>query len=300
MEESAADERPRAWDRDTLRESDWLVPLSARLDDLTARLLSCLYESPGLAVLPGLELAGLGDEECAQLCRRFVSLVGTPRPLESVAAGDHLLTATGLSGAVDAAALAPHTDRAGPPGPPAVLALLCVRPAPEGGASLLVSGDSVRARLAADRPEVLPTLHQDFHFGAERNLTRTGPVFSWTADRIDGQNHGRSDGRPQDRLDGRLNGRPQDRLDGRLQVQYNRFQIERGHQAAGDPLTPAQLAALDAFDDVLDDTTLFLRLSLRRGDLLLLNNNTVLHGRTAYTEHPDPLRRRCLTRAWAD
>lgn len=83
-------------------------------------------------------------------------------------------------------------------------------------------------------------------------------------------------------------------------MHYNRHQIERGHHAAGKPLTPAEIEALDAVDEVLRDESLFLRLPLRRGDLLVLDNTTVLHGRTSFVDHPDPHRRRCLARAWAD
>ncbi|MFI6978986.1 TauD/TfdA family dioxygenase [Embleya sp. NPDC050154] len=72
-----------------------------------------------------------------------------------------------------------------------------------------------------------------------------------------------------------------------------------GSHAAGEPLTPAQIEAPDAVDEVLGDESLFLRLPLRRGDLLVLDNTTVLHGRTSFVDHPDPLRRRCLARSTA-
>ncbi|WST90251.1 TauD/TfdA family dioxygenase [Streptomyces anulatus] len=244
---------------------------------LRQRVLSALSDGPGLAVLRGLRLSGLSDQACAELCRSVISVAGTPRPRESAAPMDDLLTAQAAqppasksgdgasSTGAEVAALAPHTDRAGPPGPPRLLALLCVRPAPVGGDSLLISGPSVHRRLLAEQPAVLPELFRDFHFGAEPALARTGPVFS--------------------------------RVGNRIAVQYNRFQIERGHQAAGNPLTSAQRGALDAFDEALHNEALILRLPLRRGDLLMLDNHTLLHGRTAYS---DPHRHRCLTRAWAD
>ncbi|MCX5202754.1 TauD/TfdA family dioxygenase [Streptomyces sp. NBC_00237] len=299
MEESVVG-RPYAWDPATLREEDWLIQLpyfrpdmrpsgqAVLPPDLTARLLAALREGPGLAVLRGLRLDGLSDQDCAGLGQEIVSLAGTPRPHESAAPQDHLLGAARPPGApvpVDRTnvpgsgpeepvlaprepALAPHTDRAGPPGPPRLLALLCVRPAPTGGESFLISGSTVHDRLAATRPGELPLLYGDFHFGTEPGLARTGPVFA--------------------------------RCDDRLTVHYNRHQIERGHRAAGDPLGTDRTRALDAFDALLADASLLLRVSLRRGDLLLLDNTSVLHGRTAFTDHPDPLRQRCLTRAWAD
>ncbi|GCD93028.1 TauD/TfdA family dioxygenase [Embleya hyalina] len=299
MKDEPAVERRRRWDRATLREEDWLIHLSSRpagaahlarptddvgaatyfqaRDDVRRRLVSALREGPGLAVVRGLPLDGLTDRACADLCRSVLSLVGSPRPPESAAPMDHILTTGPLApderhdaarGPAHHPALAPHTDRAGPPGPPRLLALLCVRPAITGGDSLLISGHTIHARLSADHPAALPTLRRDFHFGAEAHLARTGPVLTRTG--------------------------------GRLTVHYNRHQIDRGHEAAGDPLTHARIEALDAVDEVLRDESLFLRLPLRRGDVLVLDNTTVLHGRTSFVDHPEPLRHRCLARAWAD
>ncbi|MFJ2742999.1 TauD/TfdA family dioxygenase [Streptomyces sp. NPDC087440] len=263
---------PTAWHPAALRPADWLIRLptdrvpSAAAD--VSRLLAALRDGPGFAVLRGLRLDGLSDQACAELGQEIISLAGTPRPHESAAPKDHLLARTAPAQGPSEAALAPHTDRAGPPGPPRLLALLCVRPAPTGGTSLLIGGATVHDRIAAAHPGELPTLYGDFHFGAERDLARTGPVFA--------------------------------HRDDRLTVHYNRHQIERGHHAAGLPLSAAQTRALDAFDAVLADPDLFLRVPLHRGDLLLLDNTAVLHGRTAFTDHPDPLLRRCLTRSWAD
>ncbi|MFD3566943.1 TauD/TfdA family dioxygenase [Streptomyces sp. NPDC058667] len=313
MEEASGAAERRRWDRDWDRDrampgdGDWLISLppsgrggragsaegadpvdmpatpatpsseSALSAEETRRVLSALSDGPGFAVLRGLAVEGLTDQACADLCRSVISVTGSPRPRESAAPMDDLLTTPrapssapavgeGSSRAgVEVAALAPHTDRAGPPGPPRFLALLCVRPAPAGGETVLISGHSLHQRLMDCRPAVLPELYRDFRFGAEPVLARTAPVFTRTGTRIT--------------------------------VQYNRYQIERGHQAARRPLTPAQTDALDAFDEALSDQAPLLHLQLRRGDLLLLNNHTVLHGRTAYT---DPHRQRCLTRAWAD
>ncbi|MFI5743460.1 TauD/TfdA family dioxygenase [Streptomyces anulatus] len=297
MDEASDGAERRRWDQATLKDGDWLIPVPpsgrsgviGRTDepgpaassstlalsaDEPRRVLSALSDGPGFAVLRGLAVDGLSDEACADLCRSVISVAGAPRPRESATPMDDLLTTPhaptpasreGSHAGVKVAALAPHTDRAGPPGPPRFLALLCVRPASTGGDTVLISGHSVHQRLLDCRPAVLPELYRDFHFGSEPALARTAPVFT--------------------------------RASNRTTVQYNRYQIERGHQAAGHPLTPAQTDALDAFDEALRHQAPLLRLQLRRGDLLLLDNHTILHARTAYT---DPHRQRCLTRAWAD
>ena len=76
------------------------------------------------------------------------------------------------------------------------------------------------------------------------------------------------------------------------------YWIEAGHVRAGEPLTPAQVDALDALDGVLADPGLRVEFGLRRGDLFFVNNRWVLHKRTGFEDHPEPGRRRHLIRLW--
>lgn len=271
---------PTAWTRSTLREQDWLLhidqPLTAMaartrpefhipaLTLLAERAKAALEAGPGLVVIRGWPIMDWPEEQIDLLCYTFGSLIGTPRTQK---AG---LVTTGENSrrGMDDQGLAFHTDRGGPPGPPHLLGLLCLRAAVRGGESLLVSGHAVHDRLLKERPDLLAELYEDFHFGAGTvsNFDRVYPVFEWRA--------------------------------GRLRVQYNRHWIERGQEAAGKPLTSGAVAALDAFDGILADRDMVLRFPLRPGDLLLVNNDVVLHGRTAFTE--DPRGRRRLARIWLD
>lgn len=256
---------PTTWTRDTLREEDWLVHLGdaepANRRALAAKVTHALDHGPGLILVRGWPVDDLDG-----LHHGLGGLLGTPR-----ADGPTLVTqAAGAQerGGMSDKELALHTDRAGAPGPPRLLGLLCVRAAPHGGDSLLVSGHSVYNRLARDQPEALDELQQDFHFGAGPGFDRVYPVFRWEH--------------------------------GRLRVQYNRYWIERGHREAGRPLTAPTLAALDAFDAVLSDPATAVRRRLRPGDLLLLDNTVILHGRTAFADAAAPGRGRCLARLWVD
>ncbi|MFJ8433954.1 TauD/TfdA family dioxygenase [Kitasatospora sp. NPDC094019] len=293
---------PRAWTPAALDEEDWLVPWSPgptgppgatnptgptgptdgpqTEDDPTARIAHALRHGPGLALVRGLELNGLGDPECAELCRRLAARLGTVLPLPAGPSADDLLTAetapaVELSAADraaqregDARTLDPHTDRSYGPESPWLLGLLCIRPARAGGESLLVSGRAVHDRLAARDPSALHHLYQDFHFGRGPDFDRVSPVFQQ-------RRHG-------------------------LHVQYNRYWIERGQQEADRPLPPERRAALDTLHEVLTDPGMVLRVPLRRGDLLFVDNTAVLHGRTGFSDPAGPGERRCLARVWAD
>jgi alpha-ketoglutarate-dependent taurine dioxygenase len=150
--------------------------------------------------------------------------------------------------------------------------LLCLRAARSGGLSHLVDGRAVCEELAARHPEALAVLAQPFHID-RRGGTRPGepptalfPVL------------GRNDAGPVFR--------------------YLRYWIMAGHTRAGQPLTSAQVGALDALDSVLADPALRVEFHLRPGEMLFINNRWLLHNRTAFDDHPEPQRRRHLVRLW--
>ncbi|PSJ30329.1 hypothetical protein B7P34_01835 [Streptosporangium nondiastaticum] len=289
MTQPAPLEALTAWNGEALDEADWLMQLPpacshalddrdrredtgpagaltrAALADLTTGVAQRLRNSRGFVVIRGLPVDGRTDQECAAMCRQFAASLGTPRPADP----GGLVTVTDNAGLGKTnLALAPHTDRTPAPHPPRLLGLLCVRQAAQGGETLLASGHTVHNRLLTDNPWALPRLYQDFHFGRGTGFDRLRPVFQ--------------------------------RHDADLRVHYNRRGIERAHHEAGVPLTPDEQAALDAVDQILSDPRTVLRIALRPGDLLWLDNTIVLHGRTAFTDPPAPYGRRCLARVWAD
>jgi alpha-ketoglutarate-dependent taurine dioxygenase len=83
-----------------------------------------------------------------------------------------------------------------------------------------------------------------------------------------------------------------------LLFRYLRYWIEAGHDRAGQPLTPAQRAALDRLDEVLARPSLRAEFHLKPGDAYFINNRWVLHNRTAFEDYPEPERKRHLVRLW--
>jgi alpha-ketoglutarate-dependent taurine dioxygenase len=166
-----------------------------------------------------------------------------------------------------------HTDGAESAHPlPSRFALVCIRPAARGGDLQLVSAATLHRRLAERSRSAVATLHDPFHFdrrgvpGPRREATVVKPVF-WHED-------------------------------SRLCVTYLRGYIDRGHeQLAAPPLDAAQVAALDLMDALLDEPDLVVAGRLRPDDLVVVDNRSILHGRTTFEDDPGD-DGRLLLRAW--
>ncbi|MFE5300637.1 TauD/TfdA family dioxygenase [Streptomyces sp. NPDC056632] len=276
-------EQPSSWVPAALKREEWLLPApEAQPDEAWAEKVNArLWRGTGFVLVRGLELGGLTEQQCVERCAQIVGHVCAPVGFRLQRSAGELLTAAtapavpptpDVSASAtpdgDAQLLLPHMDRGERPRPPRLLALLCVRPASEGGESLLASGPALHERLAAERPEALRELSRDFRFGRGPDFDRVRPVF---------------------RLDGRT-----------LRVHYNRYWIRRGQEETGTPFGPARRDALGAMEGLLHDPAMVLSLPLHRGDLLLVNNSAVLHGRRPFRDSGRPGTGRCYARVWAD
>ena len=167
--------------------------------------------------------------------------------------------------------LTPHSD------PPTLILLHCVQPARIGGESNLVSVASIVERMTSQDPKLVNELF--------------APLPDW---RVAGQ-----DGVPDEGPAARH--RPVlTRHRGVLSCVLYRPYIERGADAIGTPLTPAQVAALDLFEEYSRSDELTLRFVLQPGQTLVLHNRSVLHARTNFVDWPELDRRRHLLRMWID
>lgn len=238
-----------------------------------ARAAALLEEGPG-AVL--LRTGWAGDSEALE--RRFLayaSELGTP--VSQNADGARLLHvrdqgfAPGdprFRGPYSNRRLSFHTDRCD------VIAFLCVRPARAGGENHVLSSEALRDALRERHPEHAEVLERDAlpylrHTVDEGNQLPYAmvPVFT---------EHER-----------------------RFAASLLRVLIDRADASPDAPdLTPGQRAALDALEEVAEDPTLYASFRLEAGDVLLLNNWTTFHRRTAFEDDPDPQLRRHLMRIW--
>ena len=156
--------------------------------------------------------------------------------------------------------------------PTDVVALLCVRKAMSGGLSSIVSTPAVFNEILRDHPQHLPVLLRGFPYDrkaeeglGEAPVTERIPVFAPHGDRIS--------------------------------CRYARSYILGAAQKT-EPLSPAEQAALDCFDAIARRADMPLHMAFEPGDVQLLNNFTVVHGRTAYEDHAESSQRRFLWRLW--
>ena len=154
-----------------------------------------------------------------------------------------------------------------------IVALLCLQTAREGGKSALVSSSTVWNEMRRRRPDLAALLLQPMATDRRGEVPPgsqpffTIPVFNWHR--------------------------------GHLSAIYQRQYIDSAQRFADAPrLTPAHVQALDLFDQLCNDPALHFLMTLQRGDIQLVHNHTLLHDRTAFTDWPDPGRRRHLLRLW--
>lgn len=159
-----------------------------------------------------------------------------------------------------------HTDRCD------VIALLCARNGIEGGVSKLASAVTVYNEMLKRRPDLLELLCQDL----------------WRA-------------RPEDEdgiVPGRVFALPLFGVrDGKLTTQYSRTYVEQAQEFAEVPrLTATQLEAMDLWAAIAEEVCLYS--PFVPGDIQLLNNHVIYHGRTAYEDDAASGRQRLLLRLW--
>ncbi|QCX80684.1 Taurine catabolism dioxygenase TauD, TfdA family [Streptomyces sp. YIM 121038] len=146
-----------------------------------------------------------------------------------------------------------------------LLVLLCLQPAADGGGTTkLASARHVYDIIERERPDVLALLQQEWRFDrsgrAGQQIVVTPILFT------------------------------QD--DGTIGCYYQTRTVR-----ASAELDARRLEALDYLDEVLYRPEIAFGLQLGAGDLLMIRNSRVLHGRSPYVDAPGPQARRIL-RAW--
>lgn len=244
-----------------------LAPLVARVSDELAH-------GRGLALLRGFPIELLGAEQTIAAYSAFGALFGDAVP--QTAHGDLLthIRDERLEERPRHVRLFRtnerqdfHTDGAD------IITLLCLHTALHGGESKVVSSGAIYNHLLRHRPDLLDELYRPMCWHRQ-NEHRPGeqPWFELPVVHD-------------------LNGVPR--------IFYLGWYIRDAQEIPEVPrLTDHQRDAMAMLEQLANDPAFHVEMQFVPGDVQLINNGRVLHAREAYTDHPDPHRRRHLLRLW--
>jgi Taurine catabolism dioxygenase TauD, TfdA family len=281
LKSAVAHAKGRRAEAATLKREDFPLP---SFTPTAAEILRRLRDGRGFVVLRGLALDDYTEDEVRLLYAGLGTHMGTILPQNL--RGDRLYSVrdegirveseygkTGVRFSKSNAAFDFHTDSpsrvAG--NTPDVIGLLVLRTAKTGGESALVSGYALHNILREERPDVLRRLYRPFWVDRRAELppgedpVLPVPVFAF---------------------------------DRRLTVRYLRFYITKGQEWKEEPLSSADVEALDVFEEVMLRPGVAVKVPAERGDIQLVSNTFLLHSRTSYEDHSAPERKRHYLRLW--
>ena len=247
-------------------------PLSRIRDDVEAWRRE-VREGRGIVLLRGLPVGEMPLNDLRMLYLGLGCHFG--RPVSQSAMGDVVGDVVNVGGRDkrerayrSSRALKLHTDRCDH------IAMLCVRPAAQGGLSGYASALTIHNEMLRERPDLVPLLYRGYYhhrFGeqaeGEPPVTRGRiPIFSV------------ADGVPSVIC---IRG-------------YIDLAAEEGHVR----LTDAEREALDYMESIADRPDVRLDFLLEPGEATFTNNCLLLHTRTEFEDADDPARKRLLLRLW--
>lgn len=154
-----------------------------------------------------------------------------------------------------------------------VVALMCLRGAKEGGASILMSGITIYNEVLARRPNLVHLLAEPWHY-AWYKQDHDAPQRYYTSPMISN-------------------------VDGVFSMYAGSRIIRSAQEYPEVPrMTAEQYELLDLLDQIYLEPGLPLTMDFRPGDIQWLLNYAALHSRTAYQDYPEYSRKRHLLRLW--
>ncbi|MFC4274419.1 TauD/TfdA family dioxygenase [Achromobacter aloeverae] len=228
----------------------------------------------GMALIKGLPRADVSPEEFELLTWAIGLHFGVARPQDRNSAYINKVKDVGASyrsptgrGYSSNAQLDFHIDGSD------VVLLSCYNQAPVGGMSMCTSSVKVFETIASERPDLLEALQSPYPYS--RNGDQQPHEPAWIHVPIYGFEAGRTF------------------------CVWNRNRVLNAQKIEGVPrLTSLQSEAIGYLDAVVRRPDLMFCMHMEPGDLQLLSNQTMLHSRTSFEDHPDEDRKRTLYRLW--
>lgn len=154
-----------------------------------------------------------------------------------------------------------------------IVGLLCLRQAMAGGASRLVSSVTVYNEILRRRPDLLRPLFEPVYRDRRGEVPEGKdpwwimPIFQWH--------------------------------EGRLFSHYSSTYVRSVERFDAVPrFTQAQCEAFDLIEAVMEDPAVHMEAQIEPGDIQLVNNHWIFHGRAPYEDWPGGQRNRYLLRLW--
>jgi alpha-ketoglutarate-dependent taurine dioxygenase len=191
------------------------------------------------------------------------------RRINEVRSRGHSYDAVNIRAYATASHLGFHND------PSDLTCLLCVRQAKSGGLSRIASAAAIYNDIVVDHPEFLTPLCRGFHHDV-RGEGPTGKLDEVTEIAIPVFSH----------------------FAGKLSCCLNAKAIATAREKMGGTLSSLEEEALAYIDERAMESDLRFEFMLEPGDILMMNNYTVLHARTAFEDWETPERQRLLLRLW--
>lgn len=154
-----------------------------------------------------------------------------------------------------------------------IVGLMCLRPAMTGGASRIVSSVTVYNEILRRRPDLLRPLFGPVYRDRRGEVPKGKdpwwimPILQWHQ--------------------------------GRLFSHYSSTYVRSVERFAAAPrFSQAQNEAFELLEAITEDPAVHMEMQFQQGDIQLVNNHWMLHGREAYRDWPDGDRNRYLLRLW--
>jgi Taurine catabolism dioxygenase TauD, TfdA family len=251
----------------TASAADFPLP---RMGQKLRDIVRSLEDDPGFALIRGLPVNGKTQEEVRRLYWGLGMHFGVPLIQNNDSACIVDIRDEGRAGRLRIHTsnqyIGFHMDSTD------IVGLLCRQSARRGGTSFVVNAEALRRELSWVYPDLLSAMYEPLPFASVASADDTLPDFFMCP--IFGRHEGRT---------------------------TCRFYIRRILRSQDNPaaprLTDRQKAAIAAVEEVAARPHLVTNMDFEPGDLQLINNHMVLHGRTEY-DSDEPEEGRHLLRMW--
>ena len=254
-----------------IKKGDYVLP---KLSEKLAGIQRNLEDSIGATLLSGFPTERFDEETAKRIFWGISQHLGTP--VSQSASGERIFSVRNEGygdgdnrqrGPNTNRKLSFHSDRSD------VIGFLCWKQAKSGGENQLVSSLALHNAIWERRPDLLEQLYLPYYY--KRHNVDSGNDLPWCRQPIFSV------------------------TEGKFACNILRVLIDRAYALPELPeMKEIQREALDFVEETASDPDLHYSFRQKPGDMLFLNNFTVLHRRSAFEDYEEPERRRHIFRIW--